>query len=249
VADDESSDGQPPEETTATITTTTTAPTTATSPAEPTPLPLEPLPDVVGSFVTGVEIVDYDDLSRLSGVVTVDGELGRTEDGLRITGFEPDGGSAAFVHGSPGDLSEGDAIVFRFSYEPDTSLVFVLENHTTFATPGYHRFGFRMGAEWQPDTVLSEHWDGEAEITGFAPVGDLLLTPGAEDTQYVALIALAEGGRFVLGVWQDAATLTRVVDEREFGEGWQEGFGFYLAVESGTLTLHEHWRIEFDGVG
>jgi len=190
-------------------------------------------------------ILDYDDFAKESDRWDFAGFAGRWETlpdrivvGTRTTTA---GGGLRSNFAVP----PGTAVVLRVSYSVRTAAVALLDAGAV-GDSGYRRFGLRIGAEPNPDAVVSEHYEATEEVTGLASIPDLVPQVGHE---YYVMLAVADTGTLAFGVWPVDGDGS-AIEIRDFGELWSgRTWRMHVGVEEGILSVFEFWMVEFSDIG
>jgi len=237
-----------PEATTTSSVAITTSTTTALRPPPQVILPAGSTPAVPGqvaALLRDTALVDYDDFTEDSDRWSLDGFAGRWEllsDRIIVGTRTTIGGGGLLSNFA---VEPGTAVVFRISYSVRTKAQALLVSGTV-GDSEYRRFGFRMGAEPNPDAVVTEHYEGAVEITGLFSVPDLVPEVGHE---YYVMLAVEEGGTLALGVWPVDGDGS-AIEIRDFGASWAgRSWAVHIGVREGILNVFEFWMVEFSSIG
>ena len=227
---------------------TTTSTTTALLPPPQVTLPTGSTPTVpnpVTTLLRDTALVGYDDFIAESDRWDLDGFAGRWEtlpDRIIIGTRTTTGGGGLLSNFA---VEPGTAVVFRVSYSVRTKAQALLVSGAV-EDSGYRRFGLRMGAEPDPDAVVTEHYEGAVEITGLVSVPDLVPKVGHE---YYVMLAVEEGGTLAFGVWPVDGDGS-AIEIRDFGASWsRRSWSVHIGVREGILSVFEFWMVEFSSIG
>lgn len=236
-----------PASTTTSITSTTTSITVASAPPASVTIPVDSAPAVPGAVAAllgEVGILDHDDFTGDLDRWDLVGYAGlwETLPGRIIVGTRTTTAGGGLR--SNFAIEPGTAVVLRISYSVRTAAKTFLDSGTV-GDRDYRRFGLRMGADWQPEAVVSEHYDGAVEITGFAPIGDLVPKAGNE---YYVVLAVDDGGTLAFGVWP-VDGFGYAIEIRDLGAPWAgRSWRVHAGVDEGILSVFEFWLVEYGGI-
>ncbi len=196
-------------------------------------------------MLSDTRILDYDDFTEDSDRWDFAGFAGRWETlpdriivGTRTT-IAGGGLRSNFA------VLPGTAVVLRVSYSVRTTALALLDAGAV-GDSGYRRFGLRLGAEPNPDAVVSEHYEAKEEVTGLASIPDLVPKVGRE---YYVMLAVADAGTLAFGVWPVDGDGS-AIEIRDFGVRWSgRTWRMHAAVDEGILSVFEFWMIEFSDIG
>lgn len=203
------------------------------------------VPEPVATLLRDTAILDYDDFTEESDRWSLDGFAGRWEmlpDRIIVGTRTTIGGGGLLSNFA---VEPGTAVMFRASYSVRTKAQALLVSGAV-GDSGYRRFGLRMGAEPDPDAVVTEHYEGAVEITGLVSLPDLVLEAGHE---YYVMFAVEEGGTFALGVWPVDGDGS-AIEIRDFGASWaRRSWAVHIGVREGILNVFEFWMVQFSSIG
>ncbi len=236
------------EPTTSSSAATSSSTTTALRPPPQVILPTGSAPAVPGqvaALLRDTELLDYDDFAEESERWDFAGFAGRWEmlpDRIIVGTRTTIGGGGLRSNFA---VVPGTAVVVRISYSVRTAAQALLDSGAV-GDSGYRRFGLRMGAEPNPDAVVSEHYEATAEVTGFASIPDLVPEVGHE---YYVMLAVGDEGTLAFGVWPVDGDGS-AIEIRDFGVLWSgRSWRMHVGVREGILNVFEFWMVEFSSLG